>query len=285
MIRLVGGVHPDDGQSVSPLAPSPTGGWEGSEEDDGDDVLPASKRRPETPALTAARSSSGNKGVTSTNETIIDEMTLGITETDGQAAGCAKAQQARLARQLATGQLCTHLLAAQAQLGQGAADEGQGVLVAIPRAASPAAPPGTRPRCTCSGCAGPPAGWGPGGSGRGAGGAAPAARQPRAASASGSRQSDPASARAESASRSAHPPLACACQCAAAALCEPGAGESHQLLTISFLSSRPVGLRMAAVNPPPPRRASRPASRAGSWRVLDAFPAGDGAVRPKSLSR
>ena len=68
--RMVGGVHPDDGQSVSPLAPSPTGGWEGSEEDDGDDVLPASKRRPATPALTAARSSSGDKDVTSTTETI-----------------------------------------------------------------------------------------------------------------------------------------------------------------------------------------------------------------------
>ena len=39
--------------------------------------------------------------------------------------------QVRLARQLAARQLCTHLLAAQAQLGQGAADEGQGVLVAI----------------------------------------------------------------------------------------------------------------------------------------------------------
>ena len=42
--RLVGGVHPDDGQSVSPLAPPPAGGWEGSEKDDGDDVLPASKK-------------------------------------------------------------------------------------------------------------------------------------------------------------------------------------------------------------------------------------------------
>jgi hypothetical protein len=164
---------------------------------------------------------------------------------------------------------------AQAQLGEGAADERQGVLVAIH---IHLLSPGRRPRCTCTGCAALPAGWVPGGRGCGTRGAAPAARQPCAASACHSTQCGRASARAESASRASPPPCACVCQSATAALREPGGSGAHLLLTISLLSSKLFGLRMGGQNPAPPRQGSHPEPPAGAWRVLDAFPAAGGAV-------